>query len=315
MLFFAVVYTVEGVGQAKVGVVWQPLTWYLKEVQGWTPLQISAGLAVLDLPWIVKPLYGAISDFLPLFGYRRRSYLLLANAAAIAAFVWVAQEHAPAAIVLALLVTSIAMAISSTLCGALLVENGQRYNSNGAFVNQQWLWFNVALVLASLAGGALVQLLSPAGALHGAALVAAVAPLAVMAGLPLVRERRARLDPAGLRHTARAFAAAFRSRALWLVAVFLFFYYFSPRFGTPLYFYMTDRLAVLAGVHRRAGVGERGGLDRRRPAVPLGAGAVADRIAAAAVDPVRRAQHAGLSRSWSIPPARCWCISPPASRG
>ena len=26
MLFFAVVYTVEGIGQAKVGIVWQPLT-------------------------------------------------------------------------------------------------------------------------------------------------------------------------------------------------------------------------------------------------------------------------------------------------
>ena len=36
MLFFAVVYTVEGIGQAKVGVVWQPLTHYLKETQDWT---------------------------------------------------------------------------------------------------------------------------------------------------------------------------------------------------------------------------------------------------------------------------------------
>ena len=35
MLFFAIVYTVEGIGQAKVGVVWQPLTHYLKETQGW----------------------------------------------------------------------------------------------------------------------------------------------------------------------------------------------------------------------------------------------------------------------------------------
>lgn len=242
MWFFAVVYAVEGIGQAKGGVVWQPLVWFLKEVHGWTPLQISAGLAVFDIPWIIKPLYGAISDFLPLFGYRRRGYLLLANIAAVAAFLWVAREHAPAAIVLAMLATSAAMAISSTLCGALLVENGQRYDRNGAFVNQQWLWYNVAAVLVSLIGGGLVQLLSPAGALHTAALAAAVAPLAVVVGLPLVREQRAHLDPAGLRNSARAFVAAFRSRALWLVAGFLFCYYFSPHFGTPLYFYMTDRL-------------------------------------------------------------------------
>ena len=35
MLFFAIVYTVEGFCQAKVGIVWQPLTHYLKETQGW----------------------------------------------------------------------------------------------------------------------------------------------------------------------------------------------------------------------------------------------------------------------------------------
>lgn len=242
MLFFAVVYVVEGIGQAKGGVVWQPLLWYLKQVHGWTALQVSAGLAVLNLPWIIKPLWGAISDFVPLFGYRRRGYLLLAYGAAIAAFLWVAQERAPPALVFALLLTSFAMAISSTLCGALLVENGQRHGNSGALVNQQWLWYNIAAVVAALVGGALVELLSPAGALHGAALAAAAVPLAVMAGLPLVQERRAHLNVAALRGTARAFAASFRSRTLWLVAGFLFCYYFSPHFGTPLYYYMTDRL-------------------------------------------------------------------------
>ena len=49
MLFFAIVYTVEGFCQAKVGVIWQPLTHYLKESQGWDPVQIAASLAVLAL--------------------------------------------------------------------------------------------------------------------------------------------------------------------------------------------------------------------------------------------------------------------------
>ena len=242
MLFFAVVYTVEGIGQAKVGIVWQPLTYFLKQTLGWTPLQVAASLAILDVPWMVKPLYGAVSDFLPLFGYRRRFYLLVANLAAVAAFLWVSRETTPGAIVFALLLTSVAMAVSSTLCGALLVENGQRFGTSGAFVNQQWLWFNVALMGAALLGGALVQWLSAAAALHAAALIAAAAPLAVLGGLALVREQRSGLDPAALRGRLLAFLAAFRSRTLWLIAGFLFCYYFSPGFGTPLYFHMTDRL-------------------------------------------------------------------------
>ena len=72
-----------------------------------------------------------------------------------------------------LALTAIAMATASTVCGALLVENGQRLSASAAFINQQWLWFNVAVMAASLAGGALVEVLSPAGALHAAAAIAA----------------------------------------------------------------------------------------------------------------------------------------------
>jgi hypothetical protein len=49
------------------------------------------------------------------------------------------------------------MAISSTLCGGVLVENGQKLNESGTFVNQQWLWYNVAAIAAAILGGQLVQ--------------------------------------------------------------------------------------------------------------------------------------------------------------
>ncbi len=247
MVFFAVVYTVEGIGQAKAGIVWQPLTWFLKTQYGWTALQIAASLSVLDIPWVVKPLYGLVSDFLPLFGYRRRSYLLLSSLAAIAAFLAVTQVMTPGPIIVALLLTSIAMAVSSTLCGALLVENGQRHKASAAFVNQQWLWFNGAVAATSLAGGGLIEILSPAGALHAAALVAAIAPIAVLVSLHLVEEARAGIDRAELRRRLDGLLNTFRSRTLWLIAVFLFFYYYSPGFGTPLYFYMTDHLHFSQG--------------------------------------------------------------------
>ena len=247
MLFFAVVYTVEGIGQAKAGVIWQPLEYFLKTHIGWSSVQIAASLSVLDVPWIIKPVYGVISDFLPLFGYRRRSYLLLSNLAAGGAFFAVAHAMTPDAIVISLLLTSIAMAVSSTLCGALLVENGQRYNASSAFVNQQWLWFNAATAVAALLGGELIELFSPAGALHVAALVAAVAPMAVLASLHLVNEAHAGIDRAELRARLNGFLKTFRSRTLWMIAAFLFFYYYNPGFGTPLYFQMTDHLGFSQG--------------------------------------------------------------------
>jgi hypothetical protein len=248
MLFFAVVYAVEGIGQAKVGVIWQPLIHYLKQAHGWTPLEVAASLSVLDVPWVIKPLYGLVSDFVPLFGYRRRSYLVISSVAAVAAYYWTGLSAAPSAIIVALVVTSVAMAVSSTLCGALLVENGQRHGVSAAFVNQQWIWFNVAVMAATLLGGWLTETMTPAGALHAAAWTAAVAPVAVLACLPLVHEYAASVSRAELRDRVTGFTTTLRSRTLWLIAAFLFCYYFSPGFGTPLYYYMTDRLRFSQGL-------------------------------------------------------------------
>jgi MFS family permease len=247
MWFFAIVYVVEGIGQAKSGVIWQPLAYFLKQTQGWDAVKISVSLAVLDLPWIIKPLYGAFSDFVPLFGYRRRYYLILANAVAVLAFSWVAMISSPAALVPALTVTAFAMAISSTLCGALLVEAGQKHDASASFINQQWLWYNIAQMVAVLLAGYLIEILSPVQALHTAAWIAAIAPISIVANIWLIEEPRARLDLPALRQRLAALVSAFRTRNLWLVAGFLFLYYFSPGFGTPLYFQMSDRLRFSQG--------------------------------------------------------------------
>ncbi|HEV8030547.1 MAG TPA: MFS transporter [Stellaceae bacterium] len=242
MLFFALVYIVEGLGQTG-GLIAQPLNYFLKQQYGWTPVQVTAYLTVLNFPWIIKPVYGLVSDFIPLFGYRRKAYLVIANAAAALAYFWVTQLTEPAQIVFALLLTAYAMAASSTLSGAVLVENGQRLGASDTFVNQEWLWFNVAAMASALLGGWLVQTLSPTGALHAAAAIVAAAPfLALFGTLFLIEEEKSRADVAQLKSTFRAFLASLRRRELWLVGGFLFLYYFNPGFGTPLYYYMTDEI-------------------------------------------------------------------------
>jgi MFS family permease len=242
MVFFALVYIVEGLGQTG-GLVAQPLNYFLKEQYGWSPVEVTAYLTVLNFPWIIKPVYGLVSDFIPLFGYRRKAYLVLANGAAAAAYFWVASVTAPGMILLALLLTAYAMAASSTLSGAVLVENGQRFGASDTFVNQEWLWFNVAAIASALLGGILVEHLSPAGALHAAAMIVGVAPfLAILGALFLIDEERSRADLAQLKATLRGLLASLRRRELWLIGGFLFLYYFNPGFGTPLYYYMTDEL-------------------------------------------------------------------------
>ncbi len=242
LLFFALVYVVEGLGQL-VGLIAQPLNYYLKEVQGWTAFQVTAFLTVFNLPWIIKPVYGLISDFVPLFGYRRKSYLIIANMAATAGYLWAGTLTQPGDLLIALMLTAYAMAISSTLCGAVLVENGQRLHESGTFVNQQWLWFNIAAMTAAIVGGQLVQHFAPASALHAAATIVAIAPLSVIFGTWfLIDEKKAAVNAQGIRETFKGLVTAFKRRELVIVAVFIFLYYFSPGLSTPLYYHMTDNL-------------------------------------------------------------------------
>src|SRR6516162_1795296 len=189
LVFFAVVYVVEGVGEVD-GLIEQPLSFYLKEVHGFSALQVSAYLTIFNFPWIIKPIYGAVSDFAPLLGYRRKPYLLVANLIAAGAFFWVTQLTAPGQLLWALQLTAYAMAISSTVCGAVLVENGQRLGESGRFVNQQWLWLNAATVFASIVGGELAERLPPTSALHVSAAMVGLAPLASWSGRRCCSQRR-----------------------------------------------------------------------------------------------------------------------------
>jgi BT1 family len=242
MLFFAIVYVVEGIGQARVGIIYQPLTYYLK-VTGWTPLEVTAYFAALNFPWIIKPLFGLVSDFVPLFGYRRKSYLIVSGICAAGAYAWIARLTEPSAFALLLVLTSYAMATASTLCGALLAENGQSFRLSSTFVSQQWLWFYIAIMASSFAGGALVEGLSALSALQAAAGIAAVAPVAmVLASLFLLTERKVTASGLEMRRTFQSIVTASKSAKLYIVALFLFLYAFAPGFGTPLYYFMTDEL-------------------------------------------------------------------------
>lgn len=242
MVFFAVVYFVEGLGQTG-GLIAQPLTYFLKTIEGWTPLQVSAFSGIFIVPWALKAIYGAVSDFIPLFGYRRKAYLILANAGAAVAYFAVFWIIRPQELGAFLLVSTFGMAISSTLAGAVLVENGQRLQVSDGFVNQQWLWYNIAQMGVGFLGGELVQHLTPAGALHGAALIVAFFPLCtIFAAIFFVRETRSPIDVAELKRTLSGLVTAVKDRDLWIIAVFLCLYNFSPSFGAPLFWYETDTL-------------------------------------------------------------------------
>ncbi len=242
VFLFALAYFAQGLGQHG-GLISQPLNYSLKSGLGLSPAQVSEYLAVLMLPWVIKPFYGLVSDYIPLFGYRRKAWLLLVNLVAASGFLWLTGLTDIGTVIVALVMTAFGTAASDVIIDALMVENGARTGQTARFQGIQWIWFKTAAILTALTGGYLASVFEPETALHVAATITMLAPVSViLASYFIVREPASRLSLDQARETTRGMLAAFKSKELRIAAAFLVLWCFSPGFGTPLYFHMVDTL-------------------------------------------------------------------------
>lgn len=242
MFLFGFIYFSQGIAQFS-GLMSQPLTFYFKEVLGFGADAATNYLAVLTIPWVIKPLYGLISDFFPLLGYRRKSWLILMNSMAAMAFLWLTGLTAANQIVLAMTLTAIGTAASDVIIDALMVEKGQKFKITERIQATQWLWFNIAAIGTSLLGGFLIDSFGAESALRIAAVITMVAPAAVVVAVWfMLQEDKVKLDRAQLGSTVQGLWQSVRHPTLWAVMFFIIFWEFSPSLGTPFYYHMTDNL-------------------------------------------------------------------------
>jgi hypothetical protein len=64
-VLFGAMYFIQGIGEPSDGLIAQPVLSLLRSWQ-FGDAQIAQFAAVLALPWAIKPLYGLLSDFVPL---------------------------------------------------------------------------------------------------------------------------------------------------------------------------------------------------------------------------------------------------------
>lgn len=239
LFFFGLAYFSQGLAGTLIQ---QPLAYYLKS-NGMGAHHVAQALAFVALPWIVKPLYGLISDSIPLFGYRRKSYLVLATSFSTFGYLATSQLIAPRIILTVLLVTTLGIAAMDVLVDALMVEEGQKTGLIGQFQAQQWTWLNIASIVAGALGGWLIEISTPAGAMQWAALLIAAAPLAVLTStLRIIEEPRAVITEPLLVSVSHHMMMAITSKRVWVMAAFLAFWNLIPNFSLPLYYHMTDQL-------------------------------------------------------------------------
>ena len=217
-----------------------PLKFLLKNHLHAGPTAMAGFFALAGVAWFLKPLAGMLSDSVPLWGTRRRGYLLASSVLAVALCVLLAlvpKRYGPLLWTVAAL-NAMAVMISS-VAGGLLVEAGQRGGMTGRLSALRQMIGGLAGVLAGPVGGYLATLAFGWTCAAGAMLFCVLIPV-VAFGLPERRVGRIRGEVgANLR---AQWGAMRQSRALWLAAAFLFLEQISPGFGTPLFYYQTNVL-------------------------------------------------------------------------
>ncbi|KAL6295868.1 hypothetical protein ACE6H2_004010 [Prunus campanulata] len=129
------VVVVYGISQGLGGALYRVGTeYYMKDVQKVQPSEAQFYQGITSIPWLVKPLWGLLTDVLPIFGYRRRPYFIVAGSIGVISML-VLSFHENLHIALALLsltAGSAGVAVADVTIDACVAQNSINHPSLAA---------------------------------------------------------------------------------------------------------------------------------------------------------------------------------------
>ncbi|KAK4425661.1 Folate-biopterin transporter 1, chloroplastic [Sesamum alatum] len=246
----AMVYFVQGVlGLSRLAV-----SFYLKDDLHLDPAETAVISGFSSLPWLVKPLYGFISDSFPLFGYRRRSYLVLSGL--LGAFSWSLMAtfvDSKYGVAFCILLGSLSVAFSDVVVDSMVVERarGESQSMSGSLQSLCWGSSAFGGIVSSYFSGSLV------GA-YGVRFVfglTALLPLITSAVAVLVKEQpvfgpargqNILLDSTDFLASSKSSMAqlwdAVKQPNVFLPTLFIFLWQSTPHSDSAMFYFTTNKL-------------------------------------------------------------------------
>jgi BT1 family len=238
-LFLAVVVVVFGVlattlSQTQMlGLI--PIRNLLKNTLHATRESTAAFVFWATLPWYLKPLVGIVQDAFPLFGTRRKSYMLVASVLTTVA--WLVLTITPyqyRALLAVCIGINAATVLVSTAVGGYMVEVARASASSGRLTSVRNIVEQASYIVSGVASGYLASI--PFGWTGVACgLVAfSLVPIALWC----LNEPRAIARPGAevFRSAGNKLVQVVKARPLWLAAIVSFLFYFAPGIQTSLFY-------------------------------------------------------------------------------
>ena len=151
---FGVTYSVQG-SSALTEI---PTLYFIKFVLGMGDPGGQLFQSLKSVGWLVKPLWGFISDRVPLFGYRRKSWFILMALLGVAFWIMNALfaffgVRLPLVYLIGFNLAFSTYAFVDVVSDAIMVEHGRRLGHVGSFVNFQWTMLALANALVTALSG------------------------------------------------------------------------------------------------------------------------------------------------------------------
>ncbi|MFB2975943.1 folate/biopterin family MFS transporter [Microseira sp. BLCC-F43] len=239
LLAILLVYLVQGI----VGLARLAISFFLKDELALSPAEVSALMGIAGLPWIVKPLFGFMSDGLPILGYRRRPYLILSGLLGSASWICLATVvHTAWAATAAIALGTLAITVSDVIVDSLVVERARGESVSHAGSLQSLAWGASALggLITAYFSGYLLEHFSTRTVFG----ITATFPLIVSCVAWLIAESPVfELPDAGsVWHQVQQLGKAVSQKAIWMPTVFIFLCQSTPSADAAFFFFNTNEL-------------------------------------------------------------------------
>jgi MFS family permease len=192
------------------------------------------------LPWYFKPIAGILTDALPFFGSRRRSYLLSSAVLAVLSWIGLAlTPHRYNALLWVCVLINVFIVIASTVVGAYMVETAQATAGTGRLTSLRQFVQMVCFVILGPAAGFL------GGIAFGwtAAACGFVTFLLLPATVFFMHEQRKRADSRTLLENAgKNLVKIATAKTMWAAAGLMALFYIAPGFSTAVFYKQQNEL-------------------------------------------------------------------------
>lgn len=187
-----------------------------------------------SIAWYFKPLVGVITDSFPLFGSRRKSYLLISTSLAVACWIGLYfTPHEYHRLLWAATAINVCMVLASTVVGAYMVEIAQALSGSGRLASIRNVVEQSCLIVSGPGAGYLASVAFG----WTAAVCGGVMFLLVPVTILFLHEKRFHSrGKSGMSNAGQEIKKIAAARYMWFAAGLMVLFYVAPGLGTALFY-------------------------------------------------------------------------------